>query len=172
MTRQQPASPASADGPGDVAGPSPLDGLPFIDEHRTVIAAPADVVWDCLTRLVAHQHMTGTPLLVRVVGARPRQASGTPLDAGASVPGFAVAESEQGQRLRLAGRHHFSRYSLSFTLDGRPEGTVLAARSHAEFPGATGFLYRQLVIGSGAHKILVRRMLESVRRHAEAAAHA
>ncbi|SEP05998.1 hypothetical protein SAMN05216267_10841 [Actinacidiphila rubida] len=134
-----------------------------------MIAAPPNVVWECLTHLVAHRNLTGTPLLVRVVGAQPRRASGTPLDTGATVPGFAVAESVPGRKVRLAGRHRFSPYSLAFTLADHAEGTLLAARSDAEFPGVAGSLYRRLVIGSGAHRVLVRRMLESVRRHAEAA---
>lgn len=164
MPRKPPSSAASSPARGD------SDGLPLVDEHSVVVAAPADVVWNSLTHLVVARNITGTASFARLLGARPQRVSGTPLEQGATVPGFAVAESEPGQHVRLAGRHHFSRYTLAFTLTRRPEGTLLAARSHAEFPGVTGFLYRQMVIGSGAHRILVRRMLESVRRHAEAAA--
>jgi hypothetical protein len=135
-----------------------------------VVDAPVGVVWRSLTRQIAQQNITGSPALVRLLGARPQRASGTPLEEGATVPGFAVAEAVPEEHVRLAGRHHFSRYVLEFAMSAGPEGTVLAARSYGEFPGITGFVYRKLVIGSGAHPVLVRRMLRSVRRHAEAGA--
>lgn len=131
------------------------------------MAAPVDVVWRSLTRQIAQQNITGSPALVRLLGAQPQRATGEPLQQGATVPGFAVDESVSEERVRLAGRHHFARYVLVFAMSAEPEGTVLAARSYAEFPGVLGFLYRQMVISSGAHPVAVRRMLHSVRRHAE-----
>jgi hypothetical protein len=39
---------------------------------------------------------------------------------------------------------------------------MLRARSYAEFPGPAGRVYRALVIGSGGHRIMVRRLLRDV----------
>jgi hypothetical protein len=52
---------------------------------------------------------------------------------------------------------------LLFELDdtGR-ETTRLRARTYAEFPGTRGRAYRALVIGSGAHRLVTRRMLRDV----------
>jgi hypothetical protein len=68
----------------------------------------------------------------------------------------------------LTGRHRFSRYALILTLAEQPDGTMLCARTQASFPGLHGSLYRALVIGSGAHRVLVRRLLRTIRRSAEA----
>jgi hypothetical protein len=38
------------------------------------------------------------------------------------------------------------------------------ARTWAEFPGPAGAAYRALVIGSGGHRLVVRRMLRRVAR--------
>lgn len=90
-------------------------------------------------------------------------------DEGASVPGFRVDEVEPEQWVRLVGRHRFSRYALVFTLDARPDGTLLRAETYAEFPGLHGSAYRALVISSGGHGVMVDRMLRAIRRRAEAA---
>jgi hypothetical protein len=66
----------------------------------------------------------------------------------------------------LTGEHRFSRYSLTFTLTRRPDATVLSARTHAQFPGLHGQAYRDLVITSQGHRVLVQRLLRSVRRRA------
>ena len=79
------------------------------------------------------------------------------LDAGASVPGFRVAEVEPEQWVRLVGRHRFSRYALVLTLDARPDGTLLRAGTYAEFPGLHGGVYRAMVISSGGHGVIVDR---------------
>ena len=47
------------------------------------------------------------------------------------------------------------------------DGTLLRARSYARFPGPHGFVYRQLVIGSRAHRILLNRLLHTVARGVE-----
>jgi hypothetical protein len=60
----------------------------------------------------------------------------------------------------LEGRHPFSRYALVFLIDAREGGGCRArAQTWAAFPGPQGRLYRALVIGSGMHAVLVRRML-------------
>lgn len=79
---------------------------------------------------------------------------------GQAIPGFRVIESEPGRLLVLAGSHRFSRYRLTFVLD---DG-LLRARTHAAFPGLRGRAYRAAVIGSGAHRLVTRRMLRQVAR--------
>jgi hypothetical protein len=131
---------------------------PFVDEHRVVVPAPADAVWRAVSRRFGDppRRHGSAGLLSRVLGAEP---------AG----GFGVAESEPPQRLRLAGRHRFSRYVLELVLAPEPGGTALSALTYAEFPGLRGRVYRALVIGSGAHVVFTRRLLrgmaaEAVRR--------
>jgi hypothetical protein len=141
--------------------------LPFVDEHRVVIAAPPEAVWRALTRLVARPRR-GTEAFAYVLGAHPRRISPGPLVEGATLPGFEVAEALPGRLLRLIGHHRFSRYELSYTLDPSSTGTVLCARTRAAFPGLRGTVYRGLVIGSGAHRVLLRRQLQSVRQRASA----
>jgi hypothetical protein len=136
--------------------------LPFIDQHEILVPAPAAVVW----RALLHQarSLDAPAPMALVLGTEPRHTSGTPFDPGSTIAGFAVAEVEPERLLRLTGRHRFSRYELTFRLSPRPGGTLLAARSNAEFPGPHGFLYRTFVITSGAHRILVRRLLAGIKR--------
>lgn len=84
------------------------------------------------------------------------------------MPGFEVAEATPGHLLHLIGQHRFSRYSLLFALNEESGGTVVRAITRAAFPRLRGRIYRSLVIGLGAHRIIVRRMLRSIRRVAEA----
>jgi hypothetical protein len=142
------------------------DGLPFVDEHRVLVDAPADAVW----RVLAHHSPRRRPAaeaFARVLGAEPGRTSGEPFAPGSTIPGFRVAETDPGRRLRLAGRHRFSRYVLEFTVAEGPDGTTLSARTLAEFPGVRGRTYRRVVIGSGAHRVVVDRMLRGVRRRAQ-----
>ena len=83
------------------------------------------------------------------------------------MPGFTVAEAVPEHHARLTGRHRYSRYTLDFTLTSEPGGTRLGARTYAEFPGFLGGVYRRLVISSGAHHVLVGRLLRSIARRAE-----
>ncbi|RIQ10864.1 SRPBCC family protein [Jiangella rhizosphaerae] len=142
-----------------------MTALPFIDEHRLLVPAPPAEVWRALAGHVSK--MTAAVPLAWVLGTRPRRASGAPLEPGATVPGFAVAAVEPERLVRLVGRHRFSRYALTFTLAAAPDGTVLSARTEAAFPGPHGRAYRLLVIGSGAHRRIVGRMLRDVRRRAD-----
>lgn len=153
------------------------EDLPFIDEHRVVAGAPADRVWRAIAGLLRPARTTSDPLgprrgsasggLARLLGAEPRRAHGRLFDEGSSVPGFAVTEAEPNERIRLTGRHRFSRYELTFLLEKHPDGTLVRARSYGWFPGPHGWLYRQAVIGSRAHRIVMRRMLREIRRLAE-----
>jgi hypothetical protein len=81
--------------------------------------------------------------------------------------GFAVEQARSLWRLALAGRHRFSRYRLVFELEeaGR-DRTRIRARTWAAFPGAPGRVYQALVIGTGAHRIVVRHLLRRIARRA------
>ncbi len=80
-----------------------------------------------------------------------------------ALPGFSISEINPPERLALSGRHRFSSYALVFEIDAADaEHSTLRAQTWAEFPGLAGRAYRALVIGSGAHKLLVRRMLRDV----------
>jgi hypothetical protein len=106
--------------------------------------------------------------LTRLLGLTPAQSRGQrsgALQPGDALPGFAVAEADAPQRLALRGRHRFSRYALTFELDPAGEtGCTLRARTWAEFPGLAGRVYRALVIGSGGHRLVVRRLLRDIAR--------
>ncbi|OWY63064.1 hypothetical protein B7486_55080, partial [cyanobacterium TDX16] len=81
-------------------------------------------------------------------------------------------ERREPERMVLEGRHRFSCYRLAFELDAGPdEGTTtLRAVSHAAFPGLHGRAYRVAVISTGLHVLATQRILEAVRRRAEAGA--
>ncbi|MEU3548273.1 MULTISPECIES: hypothetical protein [Streptomyces] len=145
----------------------PTSGLPFIDEHQVRVAAPAPRTWDALTAWIAHTHLGVSSGFAHLVGTEPRGAAGTLPQPGSTIPGFAVAESVHGKRLTLVGRHRFSRYALIFSLAEHSDETLLSARSHAVFPKLPGALYRGLVISSGGHRVIVRRMLRDIGRSAE-----
>lgn len=157
---------------GTAAGTNGAGGerLPFVDEHRVVIRAAAADVWDVLA-VVAAGMGTGvvTARYAGLVGAEPRRRAGRFPDPGASVPGFEVAQAVPEKLLRLAGRHRFARYELTFRLaEGENPGeTVLRAETRADFPGVAGTAYRTLVIGSGGHRVAVPRLLRVVRARAE-----
>lgn len=135
--------------------------LPYIDEHALRIAAPADAIWAALLRVV--RGIAGSTALARVLGCDPAQASGAFTGRpGDAVPGFRVLAAEPNRRLALGGRHRFADYTLTFVLDG----DQLRAQTHAAFPGLRGKLYRALVIGSGAHRLVTRRLLRQIARRA------
>jgi hypothetical protein len=107
--------------------------LPFVDEHAIDVGAPPPRVWEALRRT-------------------------------APSTGFHVTESAAPRRLVLEGRHPFSKYALVFLIDAREGGGSRArAQTWAAFPGPQGRIYRALVIGSGMHAVMVRRMLRRLR---------
>jgi hypothetical protein len=145
--------------------------LPFIDEHSIVIDATREDVWGILVPAL------GTDLggaasapLARLLGLAPAESRGNwrgTLHSGDALPGFAVAETHAPERLALRGRHRFSRYELVFELDATGAACcTLRAQTWAEFPGLTGRAYRALVIGSGGHRLVVRRLLRNIARRA------
>ncbi|SEF11299.1 SRPBCC family protein [Jiangella alba] len=142
--------------------------LPFVDEHQVLVPAPPSAVWAALGAHVGGMRAAGA--LSWVLGTTPRRSSGVPLEPGATVPGFAVAAVQPERLVRLAGRHRFSHYALTFTLAAAPGGTTVSARTEAAFPGPHGRAYRLLVITSGAHRLAVARILRDVRERASVSA--
>jgi hypothetical protein len=127
--------------------------LPFVDEHRTRIPAPREVVWSRLLPYVDASLATmKDSVFSRVLGTRPPG-------------GFEVSAEDPERRLVLTGRHRFSQYALLFELtDLEGEATLLRARTYARFPGPHGRVYRLLVIGSRLHVVATRGMLAAIRR--------
>ncbi|MFC7446906.1 hypothetical protein ACFQS9_03275 [Rhodococcus daqingensis] len=77
--------------------------------------------------------------------------------------GFRLDSIDAPARLALSGRHWFSRYALIFELDDEgPSHTRIRAKSWGEFPGLHGKIYRALVVGSGVHRVVVRRLLRQI----------
>lgn len=143
------------------------DTEPFVDEHEVRVSAPALAVWRTLTELLSGAQNGRNVAFGHLLGTEPRRPSGTLPDEGATVPGFTVTESLPGRLLELTGRHRFSRYRLVLTLAEQAGATTLGARTYARFPGPHGAVYRLLVIGSGAHRVIVKALLREVRRQAE-----
>jgi hypothetical protein len=139
-----------------------VEVLPYIDEHRQRVDAPAHVVWATLL-IVLRREMGSLVRIAGILGCEPLRGTaefgGRP---GEAVPGFRIAEAEPGRRLVLRGRHRFSSYSLTFVLDG--EG--VRAQTRALFPGVLGWLYHAAVITSGGHRVVTRRLLRRVARAA------
>ncbi|NEW57905.1 hypothetical protein GV794_19910 [Nocardia cyriacigeorgica] len=118
-----------------------MERLPYIDEHARSVDANRDRTWKALLKVVCKD----------------------PADPSTVPSGFALDAIDPPHRLSLAGAHRFSRYTLTFELDDRgPRHTVVRARTRAEFPGVGGAVYRALVIGSGGHELVVRRMLRRI----------
>jgi hypothetical protein len=139
-----------------------MESLPYIDEHSAKTDAPRDAVWASLLDVVKRT-MGGGAALARLLGCDPVRSSGELTgEPGETVPGFRVVAAEPGRRLELRGRHRFSRYALTFTIDD----DRVRARTDAAFPGVLGRLYRAAVIGTGAHKIITGRMVRQIARAA------
>lgn len=133
----------------------------LIDKHRASIDASPDEVWAALG--AAMRRLTSAGLTALIAPARAR-AKSDPLVVGASIPGFTVTEATRPARVVLSGRHRFAAYSLAFTvLDRGPgSGSRLIAATYAQFPGVAGRLYRAAVVDSGAHRIVMRRLLRRI----------
>jgi hypothetical protein len=78
--------------------------------------------------------------------------------------GFVLDSAKPHERLALKGRHPFATYRLVFELDEKeaPQRTLVRALTWSEFPGVAGKVYRALVIGTGAHRLVVRQMLKRI----------
>ncbi|MCX6395169.1 MAG: hypothetical protein NTV23_01635 [Propionibacteriales bacterium] len=127
--------------------------LPYVDTHAVTVPAAPEQVWDAVTRYAEQVGFGGPSLFQRALATVP-------------VRGFEVTDQDAGTRLVLSGRHRFSVYQLSFTLEspGNGQTTTLHATTRAAFPGVSGRLYRALVIGTGLHVIATRLMLRAIGR--------
>ncbi len=138
----------------------PETDLPFIDEHVARCEGSVDAVWSALLAEL-RRIGAGGATLASLLGCDPARATPTfEGRSGETVPGFRIAAAVPGRRLELAGRHGYATYTLTFVLDG----DRLRARTHAAFPGYRGRLYRILVIGTGIHALVTRRMLRQIVR--------
>jgi hypothetical protein len=120
-----------------------MERIPYIDEHAIAIPASAAETWSALLQKMCRNPADPTTVPV----------------------GFKLEEATPPSRLALKGRHPFSVYRLVFELDpvDPPAGGVrLRALTFAAFPGLHGKVYRALVIGSGGHRLVVRRMLKRI----------
>jgi hypothetical protein len=145
--------------------------LPYIDEHSISIAATPERVWDVLVRALRTDFGMPVPSpLARAWGLEPRGVRGAwdgAIQPEDSLTGFTVAEALPPRRLELRGRHRFSNYALIFELDATSaESCRLSAQTWAAFPGRSGRVYRAIVIGSGGHRLLLRRLLRRIARRA------
>lgn len=124
-----------------------MERLPYIDEHVTTVRTDRAATWAALMRMWCWN--PDDPSTVRS-------------------PFFWLGEAQPEKRLALDGAHLFSVYRLVFELvdDGRGH-TRLTALTWAEFPGVHGKVYRALVIGTGGHRVVVRRMLKRIAADAE-----
>jgi hypothetical protein len=116
-----------------------MERLPYIDEHAISVPAAAADTWSAVLRRMCRNPDDPTPPV-----------------------GFRIEEATAPERLALKGRHLFAVYRLVFELDSEREGVRLRALTFADFPGPHGRVYRALVIGTGVHRIVVRRMLNRI----------
>jgi hypothetical protein len=129
--------------------------LPHVDEHEVALALPIEAAWVAVQDMVGHSFLLRDDHpLARILGSEPRA-------------GFAAEEEVRPTRMVLRGRHHFSDYRLSFVLESLgPSVTRVRAITDASFPGWQGATYRALVIGTGAHARIMRRILRRLRDRA------
>jgi hypothetical protein len=146
-----------------------VSDLPFIDEFDTVIEAPSSRVFTALVLAVGRSFEgRGGRVFTALLGCRHRGASYTlPPSVGQEINGFQVAEVSEPGSLVLQGEHRFARYRLAFFIEPLgDERSRLRARTDALFPGLRGSVYRALVIGSGGHAFIAKRLLAVIARAA------
>ncbi|QBS45186.1 hypothetical protein [Nocardia sp. CS682] len=118
-----------------------MERLSYIDEHARSVDANRDRAWQALLKVVCKD----------------------PADPSTVPSGFELEAAEVPARLAMKGRHWFSEYALVFELeDEGASQTRVRAKSWGNFPGLHGKIYRALVVGSGGHKIVVRRLLRQI----------
>ena len=126
-----------------------MERLPYIDEYAIPVDADAATTWAAVLRVLCRD----------------------PLDPTTVPTGFVLDEATPYEQFALRGRHWFAAYRLVFQLspltDAPTPRTRLAAQTWAAFPGFKGRIYRGLVIGSGGHGVVVRRMLQRIGAVAE-----
>ena len=142
-----------------------MTDLPFIDDRKRDVDAPAERTWEAL---IAPQTRRAAERIARALGCDPAARSGAPGVVGSTTPGFRVVASIPPRELALEGRHRFSRYALTFLVEeAAPGRSRITARTHAEFPGLRGTIYRAMVIGTRGHVFATRRMLDGIAAKAE-----
>lgn len=147
----------------------PLEHLPHIDEHGTLVLAPREVVWEALLKTVPNSFSAGVSTRVaKGLGCEETEHSGEPDMIGSTFPGFMVARVIEPAVLALEGQHRFSRYGLIFSLEPtKDDRTLLRAETRAEFPGVKGSIYKALVVGTRVHVAATKRLLGGVKKRAE-----
>lgn len=142
-----------------------MERLTYIDVHEVDVRADVDAAWSAVVRAVPRS-FGGYGWLTPVLGLRPGATAGAwapDPEPGAAVPGFAVDDVRRGERLSLRGGHRFSHYRLDFEVVPAGAGrSWVRARTWADFPGPAGAAYRALVVGTGGHRVVVRRMLRGI----------
>jgi hypothetical protein len=145
-----------------------MERLPYIDRHERLIRAASQPTWLALLGMLGARGAHVPALAVRALALDQATLSGDwragRVQAGDTLPGFAVAEARAPELLALRGGHRFSRYALTFELREHQAGCVIIASTWAAFPGLLGRGYRALVIGSGLHRVAVGAMLRDVER--------
>ncbi|MFM9044290.1 MAG: hypothetical protein ACKOL0_00560 [Solirubrobacterales bacterium] len=143
--------------------------LPFIDRHSVEVDAGPQATWNALVEvLIRSLGSKGSRLAARALGCTETAGTDRPLADGATIPGFRVVTFAPTAELTLAGEDRFSRYRLGFSLEpAGPGQTQLAAATSAAFPALHGRLFQTLVVGSGAHALVTRRLLKTIGRAAE-----
>ena len=118
-----------------------MERLSYIDEHAITVDADRAETWSALLRVMCHD---------------PHDPTGVPI-------GFVLDEAREPERLALKGRHVFAVYRWVFELDTESSGrTRVRATTWADFCGLHGKIYRALVIGSGAHRVVTRWTLKRI----------
>jgi hypothetical protein len=117
-----------------------MERLPYIDQHAIPVATSREATWSTLLQVMCRD----------------------PQDQSTMPPGFVLDEARRPERLALKGRHPFAVYRLVFELEPESGSTRLRATTWAAFPGIHGKMYRALVIGTGAHRVVVRMMLKRI----------
>jgi len=121
------------------ASGDPDDGeLAFLDEHTRLVRAPAADVWPALVARLAAGGSASARAYAALVGADPGRAAGRFPDSGSALPGFGVEIADPPRRLRLTGRHRFSRYRLAFVLEPQDGATLVRPAATPPSPDRTG----------------------------------
>ena len=147
---------------------TPIERLPYVDEHAIGVHATERETWDALLETLPKVLDTARARRVgSLLGVEHRDQAGEVGTIGSTLPGFVCARAVEPSVLALLGRHRFSRYALIFRVERTSGGTRLRAETRAEFPGGKGRAYRALVIGTRGHVLALRRILRAVKRRAE-----
>jgi hypothetical protein len=125
-----------------------MERLNYIDEHAITVAATRAETW---------------PGVLKTLCRDPNDPSSVPF-------AFALDEARPPERFAMRGRHLFAVYRWTFELDDEgPHRTRVRSATWANFPGLHGKIYRALVIGTRAHRVVVRLTLKRIATRALAA---